>query len=108
MEDRALYHSILAAPHDDAPRLVYADWLDDRAATEPDLPARRLRARAELIRVQVALARSGPGGWKRDKPRPPELVARERRLLFRIGRKLRAEVPFGMASAPFEDRKSVV
>jgi len=71
MEDRALYHSILAAPHDDAPRLVYADWLDDRAATEPDLPARRLRARAELIRVQVALARSGPGGWKRDKPRPP-------------------------------------
>ena len=102
MEDRALYHSILAAPHDDAPRLVYADWLDDRAATEPDLPARRLRARAELIRVQVALARSGPGGWKRDKPRPPELVARERRLLFRIGRKLRAEVPFGMASAPFD------
>lgn len=102
MEDRALYHAILAAPHDDAPRLVYADWLDDRAATEPDPPARRLRARAELIRVQVALARSGPGGWKRDNPRPLELVARERRLLFRAGRKVRGEVPVGMASAPFD------
>lgn len=102
MEDRALYHSILAAPHDDAPRLVYADWLDDRAASEPDLAARRFRTRAELIRVQVALARSGPGGWKRDNPRPPELVARERRLLFRIGRKVRGEVPVGMASAPFD------
>lgn len=103
MEDRALYHAILAAPHDDAPRLVYADWLDDRAATEPDLAARRLRARAELIRVQVALARTGPGGWKRANPRPPELVARERRLLFRIGRRIRREeAALGMESAPFD------
>ncbi len=39
MEDRALYHSMLAAPHDDAPRLVYADWLDDRAA--PNRTSRR-------------------------------------------------------------------
>lgn len=103
MEDRALYQSILAAPHDDAPRLVYADWLDDRAASEPDLAARRLRARAELIRVQVALARSGPGGWKRDNPHPPELVARERRLLFRVGRRIRREeAALGMESAPFD------
>jgi uncharacterized protein (TIGR02996 family) len=39
--------AILANPADDAPRLVYADWLDDQGES----------ARAEFIRVQVAMAR---------------------------------------------------
>lgn len=43
----ALFQAILAAPDDDAPRLVYADWLDE--AGDPD--------RAEFVRVQCRLAR---------------------------------------------------
>ncbi|HYH64523.1 MAG TPA: TIGR02996 domain-containing protein [Urbifossiella sp.] len=43
----ALIHAILAAPDDDTPRLVYADWLDDAGHAD----------RAALIRVQVGLAR---------------------------------------------------
>jgi uncharacterized protein (TIGR02996 family) len=42
----ALHAAILAAPDDDTPRLVYADWLDENGHPE----------RAEFIRVQVALA----------------------------------------------------
>lgn len=48
----ALIRSILAAPADDAPRLVYADWLDERGRAED----------AEFIRVQVELARLGFDG----------------------------------------------
>lgn len=48
MSDRdALFQAILAAPDDDAPRLVFADWLDENG--DPDL--------AEFIRVQCRLAR---------------------------------------------------
>jgi uncharacterized protein (TIGR02996 family) len=43
----ALIRAVYAAPADDAPRLVYADWLD-----EHDDPAR-----AEFIRLQCELAR---------------------------------------------------
>ncbi len=42
----AFLADILAAPHDDTPRLVYADWLDDNATSEAE------RARAEFIRLQ--------------------------------------------------------
>jgi uncharacterized protein (TIGR02996 family) len=46
MSDReALLAAIQAAPDDDAPRLVYADWLDENG--DPDL--------AEFIRLQVEL-----------------------------------------------------
>jgi uncharacterized protein (TIGR02996 family) len=41
-----LYQAILAAPEDDAPRLIYADWLDEHG--DP--------ARAEFIRAQIAAA----------------------------------------------------
>src|SRR5262245_29358875 len=48
MSDRdALFQAILAAPADDAPRLVFADWLDENG--DPD--------RAEFIRVQCRMAR---------------------------------------------------
>jgi uncharacterized protein (TIGR02996 family) len=50
MSDRqALLRSVVAAPDDDAPRLVFADWLDENGAPE----------RAEFIRVQCRLAQSG-------------------------------------------------
>jgi uncharacterized protein (TIGR02996 family) len=44
-------------PEDDAPRLIYADWLDEHS--EP--------LRAELIRVQVALAREPADGPDRER-----------------------------------------
>jgi uncharacterized protein (TIGR02996 family) len=64
--DDAFLAEIRARPEDDAPRLVYADRLDDRG----DAP------RAEFIRVQVELARTPPGGRR-------QLEARERSLLRR-------------------------
>src|SRR5262245_14756362 len=42
-----LYQAVLDAPDDDAPRLAYADWLDDHG--DPD--------RAQFIRLQCRLAR---------------------------------------------------
>jgi uncharacterized protein (TIGR02996 family) len=48
----ALIRSILANPSDDAPRLVYADWLEEHGRAEY----------AEFIRVQVELAGRGFGG----------------------------------------------
>jgi uncharacterized protein (TIGR02996 family) len=46
--ETAFLRTILASPEDDAPRLVYADWLDENG--DPD--------RAEFIRLQVRLART--------------------------------------------------
>lgn len=49
----ALMRAILSAPADDAPRLIYADWLDECAGERGEpLP----RPRAEFIRVQCELA----------------------------------------------------
>jgi|SRR5262245_285412 len=42
-----LLRAVLEAPDDDAPRLVYADWLDEHGDPK----------RAELIRLEVELAR---------------------------------------------------
>lgn len=53
-EERALLTAIVAHPDEDAPRLIYADWLDEHASTLP--PTRRASDRAELIRVQVELS----------------------------------------------------
>jgi uncharacterized protein (TIGR02996 family) len=44
-DGEALLAAILANPDDDTPRLVYADWLDEHDES----------ARAEFIRVQIAL-----------------------------------------------------
>jgi uncharacterized protein (TIGR02996 family) len=64
-EEEAFLQVIAERPDADAPRLMYADWLEERG--DP---------RGEFIRVQCALARMGP-----DDPRRPELKARERVLL---------------------------
>jgi uncharacterized protein (TIGR02996 family) len=68
MDDQAFLDAILAAPEDDAPRLVYADWLDEHGHND----------RAEFIRLQCDLARRP----KYD-PGRPALEARERELLIR-------------------------
>jgi uncharacterized protein (TIGR02996 family) len=57
--------AIRAAPDDDGPRLVYADWLDERG--DP---------RGEFIRLQIALA-----GIPADDPGRTPLERQERRLL---------------------------
>ncbi len=57
--------AICATPADDAPRLVYADWLDENDAAE----------RAAFIRLQIALYRAKQGGNE-----SVELVARVRSL----------------------------
>ena len=49
-EQEDLYRAVLANPEDDAPRLIYADWLDEHG--DP--------ARAEFVRVQCALDRIPP------------------------------------------------
>jgi uncharacterized protein (TIGR02996 family) len=55
---KAFLKEICASPDDDAPRLVYADWLDDHGEQE----------RAEFIRAQIELAQ------------PPAPRSRTRRL----------------------------
>lgn len=63
MTDRdALYAAILAAPDDDTPRLVYADYLDDTGV--------RMNAiRARFIRNQIALARTDQWSDEADRLR---------------------------------------
>jgi uncharacterized protein (TIGR02996 family) len=72
MSDReAFLRAIWERPHDDLPRLIYADWLDEHG--EPE--------RAEFIRVQCEVAGGSPG-----EPRLEQLRARERDLRWRHGR----------------------
>jgi uncharacterized protein (TIGR02996 family) len=70
--------AICENPADDAPRLVYADWLDEHG--EPD--------RAEFIRVQIRLARADETGED-----PGRLKARERVLRTRGESGWRKELP---------------
>ncbi|MBO0697260.1 MAG: TIGR02996 domain-containing protein [Zavarzinella sp.] len=56
-EREALLEAVFAAPADDAPRLVYADWLDEHG--EP--------AQAEFIRAQIELARHEPETPEHDR-----------------------------------------
>jgi uncharacterized protein (TIGR02996 family) len=60
----ALLAAAVAAPEDDLPRLVFADWLDEHG--DPD--------RAEFIRLQIALARG-------QADEPAVAAARARELL---------------------------
>ena len=63
----AFLRAIRAAPDDDLPRLIYADFLDERG--DP---------RGEFIRIQIERPR-----LPRDDPRRGELKAREDELLRR-------------------------
>src|SRR3954451_6868321 len=66
-EEAAFLDRVCADPDDDAPRLIFADWLDEHG--DP---------RGGFIRVQVALARLAPGDRRRY-----TLVDREAALLAR-------------------------
>jgi uncharacterized protein (TIGR02996 family) len=70
----ALLAAILAEPDEDVPRLVYADWLDE-VGDESD------RARAELIRIQIELARLPAGEAVRSNLHALSLFARDQILL---------------------------
>src|SRR5262249_32889270 len=65
-QHEAFLRSIIEAPEDDAPRLVYADWLEDQGDLE----------RAEFIRVQCRLAE-----MDEDDPLRSGLLRREYELL---------------------------
>jgi uncharacterized protein (TIGR02996 family) len=62
----AFLEAIIENPDGDAPRLIYADWLDEHDQPE----------RAEFIRLQCELA-----PLRADSPRRPELERREKQLL---------------------------
>jgi len=67
-EGDALYRAILAAPDDDAPRLVWADWLDENGDPE----------RAEFVRLQCEWA-----NLVRGDPRYIELLESSNLLAMR-------------------------
>jgi uncharacterized protein (TIGR02996 family) len=66
----AFLQAIADDPSDDAPRLIYADWLDEQGDEAS-------RARADLIRVQYALRELTP-----DDPRRVQLEECQRDLLL--------------------------
>jgi uncharacterized protein (TIGR02996 family) len=59
----AFLHAIKDQPHDDCPRLVLADWLEEHGQTDSE------PARACFIRLQCQLARPGPrdSAWREAK-----------------------------------------
>jgi uncharacterized protein (TIGR02996 family) len=63
-----LLQAVIENPDDDAPRLVFADWLENHGEGE----------RAEFIRVQIELAK-----LPNEDNRRPELEQREREFLAR-------------------------
>jgi uncharacterized protein (TIGR02996 family) len=76
--DAAFLADILAHRDDDAPRLIYADWLDDHGDSE----------RAEFIRLQCTRTRLAA-----DDVRQVPLLLREEELLERHGDAWRAALP---------------
>lgn len=74
----ALYRAVCAAPHDDLPRLVYADWLEENGRAH----------RAEFIRVQCRLADASPADAEYV-----DLLEREAELKAILWRELEADRP---------------
>ncbi len=83
-EDESFLAEIIAAPDDDGPRLVYADWLEERG--DP---------RAEFIRMQCEEARLG------ECKRRTDLRRRAKLFLQRYGRDWTAEL--GATGPEFRD-----
>lgn len=84
-EEAGLLRAILDDPADDVPRLIYADWLEDRG--DP---------RGEFIRVQCELA-----SLDGDDPRRQVLRERERGLLQENEAAWRSALPLGFFHGPF-------
>jgi uncharacterized protein (TIGR02996 family) len=85
LED-AFLDDINERPHDDAPRLVYADWLDDNGQPE----------RAEFIRVQCRLAELPTGH-----PERPAVEKREHALWKKHAKAWRKPLPPRHRKGPF-------
>jgi uncharacterized protein (TIGR02996 family) len=85
-EREAFLRAIFESPDDDAPRLVYADWLEENK--DP--------LQAAFVRVQVELAKLA-----RDDPRERGLRAREREL-WRTVKRWRF-LPRGWTSATLDE-----
>jgi uncharacterized protein (TIGR02996 family) len=91
MDEQAFLDAIIAAPDDDAPRLIYADWLDEHGHAE----------RAEFIRLQSELARK-----ERYDPSRLPLENREQEILKKHGAKW-AE-PIAAITGDYEYRRGFV
>src|SRR5262245_21506431 len=76
MDDSDFMRSIIESPDDDAPRLVYADWLEEHGQTD----------RSAFIRVQCELARLPEADERRA-----SMEAKERALLPAFTEKTLAE-----------------
>lgn len=85
-DEKALLASIWEQPHEDTPRLVYADWVQENGQPE----------RAEFIRLQCALARMDT-----DDPERAKLEKRERHLWTTHGRAFRRGLPDRLRSCEF-------
>jgi uncharacterized protein (TIGR02996 family) len=85
-------HDICAHPEDDAPRLVFADWLDDHGDPE----------RAEFIRVQCRLAGLA------EEPARDDLADRAWELLLRHGDSWRQALPAWVRKQYHEFRRGFV
>jgi uncharacterized protein (TIGR02996 family) len=89
MIEKDFLAQILATPHDDSLRLVYADWLEEQGNLE----------RAQFIRAQCDIAKLP--AWH---PRAVEAAWEAEALLGKCGAKWRAELPSldGIEWADFE------
>ncbi|MBX3159414.1 MAG: TIGR02996 domain-containing protein [Deltaproteobacteria bacterium] len=87
-DERRMLDAVLADPDDDAPRLVYADWL--MARPEPELAAR-----GELIVVQCALE------TMQDPAEHNRLKARDFELVERFGNRWAAQTGIGVVRNNF-------
>src|SRR5262245_25730748 len=97
-DEKALLAAIWEHPHEDTPRLVYADWLDEhdadpgpagRAESTPGAGPGSRAARAEFIRVQCELARRD--AW--DEEGRAVLLKREKELWLKWRTRWRAHLP---------------
>ncbi len=69
-DEQAFLAAIVATPEDDTPRLVFADWLDERGTGDDT-------ARAAIIRAQCALEHRAPGS------KPRRALQREAKALLK-------------------------
>lgn len=79
-ERDALLRAVLADPANDLPRLVYADWLDEKGSGYDHVTAEFIRVQCELARIGVA---GDPIADARSKVR--DLAFRERALWQEYG-----------------------
>jgi uncharacterized protein (TIGR02996 family) len=85
-DEQALLAAIWEHPHEDTPRLVYADWLQEHGQPE----------RAEFIRVQCELAR-----LEEDALQRAHLEQRETALWKKRAKTWKAGLPKFLQAAPF-------